>query len=86
MTRNKYINYHKKYNYIKDLILRVLLKEKFNKDRMIERLKTIFEIDKNDIKNILNNDMCTVKLKKNINIYNKIEEIYDKLINYYNSY
>ena len=53
---------------------------------MIERLKTIFEIDKNDIKNILNNDMCTVKLKKNINIYNKIEEIYDKLINYYNSY
>ena len=86
MTRNKYINYHKKYNYIKDLMLRVLLNEKFNKDRMIERLKTIFEIDKNDVKNIFNNDMCSVKLRKNISIYNKIEEIYDKLINYYNNY
>ena len=86
MTRNKYINYHKKYNYIKDLMLRVLLNEKFNKDRMIERLKTIFEVDKNDIKNIFNNDMCSVKLRKNISIYNKIEEIYDKLINYYNNY
>jgi len=86
MTRNKYINYHKKYNYIKDLMLRVLLKEKFNKDLMIEKLKTIFDVDKNDIKNIFNNDMCSVKLRKNISIYNKIEEIYDKLINYYNNY
>ena len=86
MKRNKYINYHKKYNYIKDLMLRVLLKEKFNKDRMIERLKSIFEVDKIDIKNIFNNDMCSVKLRKNANIFIKIEEIYDKLINYYNNY
>lgn len=85
MTRNKYINYHKKYNYIKDLMLRVLLNEKFNKDLMIERLKSIFEVDKNDIKNIFNNDMCSVKLRKNLSIFNKIEEIYDKLINYYNN-
>ena len=86
MKRNKYINYHKKYNYIKDLMLRVLLNEKFNKDRMIERLKTIFEVDKNDVKNVFNNDMCSVKLRKNASLYNKIEEIYDKLINYYNNY
>ena len=83
MTKNKYINYHKKFNFIKDLMLRVLLNEKFKLQNMIDKLKTIFDVNLDDIKNIFNNDMCSVKLKKNIDIYNKVEDIYEKLINYY---
>ena len=83
MTKNNFINYNKKFNFIKDLILRVLVNAKFNKQIMIEKLKTIFDININDIKNIYKFDMCTVKLKQNIGIYNKVGNLYEEFINYY---
>ena len=84
LTKNKYISYNKKFNFIKDFILRILIKEKFNKKKLIERLNIIFDINLNDIKNIFNLDMCTVKLIKNVNVYNKIAKLYDSFIHYYN--
>lgn len=84
LTKNKYINYNKKFNFIKDFILRILIGEKFNKKKLIERLNIIFDINLNDIKSIFNLDMCSVKLIKNVNVYNKISKLYDSFINYYN--
>ena len=84
MTKNNFISFNKKYNFIKDLLLRVLINEKFNKTLMIEKVKTIVDININEIKQIFNLDMCRVKLKENLNIYNKVENLYAKFIDYYN--
>ena len=83
MTKNNYIIYNKKFNFVKDLILRVVVNEKFNKKSIIEKLNNIFAINIDDIKNIFKLDMCTVKLKKNIDIYNKVEKLYNDFLNYY---
>lgn len=83
LTKSNYTSYNKKFNFIKDFILRILIKENFNKKNMVERLKSIFDINLNDIKNIFNLDMCTVKLIKNNDVYSKIENLYDTFINYY---
>ena len=83
MTRNCFISYNKKFNFIKDLILRVFLTEKFNVKKTIKKLESIFEnININKIKKILNTDMCSVKLKTNIDTYNNVEEMYNELINF----
>ena len=83
MTKNNNISFNKKFNFIKDLLLRVLINEKFNKTLLIERLKKIFDININEIKHIFSLDMCSVKLKQNNDIYNKVENLYQKFINYY---
>ena len=83
MTKNNYVIYNKKFNFLKDLILRLVVSEKFNKKTIIEKLNIIFDINIDDIKNIFKLDMCTVKLKKNIDIYNKVDKLYNEFLNYY---
>ena len=83
MTNNKYINFNKKFNFIKDFFLRALVDSKFNKNILIKRLRSVFDVYIIDIKNIFYLDMCSVKLKKNLDIYNKVEILYEALINYY---
>ena len=83
MTKNSFISYNKKFNFIKDLILRVFLAKRFNTKKSIKILETIFkDININKIKKILNTDMCLVKLKKNIEIYNDVDDLFDQFINY----
>ena len=83
MTKNAYICYNKKFNFIKDLFLRVLVNENFNKKNTLRKLNVVFDINFNDIKNIFKLDMCTVKSKQNIEMYKKIEKLYEDLLNYY---
>ena len=82
MTKNSYISYNKKFNFIKDLLLRVLVNENFNKKNTLGKLNVIFDINFNDIKNIFKLDMCTVKSKQNIEVYKKIEKLYEDLLSY----
>ena len=83
MNKNIYIIYNKKFNFIKDFIIRVLVNERFNKKNFIEKLTKIFDININDIKNIFKFDMCSIKLKQNIDVYKKVEKLYEDFLNYY---
>ena len=83
MTENEYINFNKKFNFIKDFFLRVLIDSQYNKKILIKKLRNVFDINIIDIKNIFNLDMSTVKLKNNLEIYNKVETLYKQLIDYY---
>ena len=83
MTRNNFLSYNKKFNFIKDLILRIFMNNKFNITKSLKILENIFEnINVNAIKEILNVDMCSVKSKNNIDIYNNIDKIYEQFIKY----
>ena len=83
MTRNNFISYNKKFNFIKDLILRVFMSKRFNIKNSIKLLEIIFnDINVNKIMKILNVDMCSVKSRNNINIYDDSEKIYETYINY----
>ena len=83
LTRNNFLGCNKKYNFIKDLILRIFISEKFNTKRSIKILKIISDdININKIMKILNSDMCSVRLEKNIDIYREVEKIYDGYLNY----
>ena len=83
IKRNNFISYNKKFNFVKDLILRLLMNERFNTKNSIKKLKIIFsDINFNKLKQILSTDMCSVKSKKNIDTYNYISEIYEEYLNY----
>ena len=83
IKRNDFISYNKKFNFVKDLILRLLMNERFNTKNSIKKLKIIFsDINFNKLKQILSTDMCSVKSKKNIDTYNYISEIYEEYLNY----
>lgn len=83
IKRNNFISYNKKFNFVKDLILRILMNEGFNTKKSIKKLKIIFpDINFNKIKQILSTDMCSVKSKKNIDTYNYVSKIYEEYINY----
>ena len=78
LTRNDYLNYNKKYNFIKDLILRIFMSENFNTRRSIKQLKDLDnDININKIMNILNLDMVSVKLEENHETYDNINKIYN---------
>ena len=82
-TRNNFLSCNKKYNFIKDLILRIFIYEKFNTKRSLKILKMISDdINTNKIMKILNSDMCSVKLEKNIDINKEVEKIYNRYLNY----
>ena len=82
LTRNDYLNYNKKYNFIKDLILRIFMNENFNTKKSLKELKKLNnDININKIMNILNSDMISVKLEENIDTYNNINEIYNGYLN-----
>jgi len=83
MTRNNFLSYNKKFNFIKDLILRIFMNNRFNITKSLKILENIFEdININTIKDILNVDMCSVKSQNNIDIYNNITKIYEQFLNY----
>ena len=78
LTRNDYLNYNKKYNFIKDLVLRIFISENFNIKRSIKQLKVIYnDINITRIMNILNLDMISVKLEENLETYNVVNAIYN---------
>ena len=82
LTRNDYLNYNKKYNFIKDLILRIFMNENFNTKKSLKELKKLNnDININKVMNILNSDMISVKLEENIDTYNNINEIYNGYLN-----
>lgn len=59
------------------------MNNKFNITKSLKILENIFEnINVNAIKEILNVDMCSVKSKNNIDIYNNIDKIYEQFIKY----
>ena len=81
--RNSFLSYNKKFNFIKDLILRIFMSERFNTKNGLKKLKLISKnIDINTVKKILNSDMISVKLKNNIDIYNDVQKLYDEYIKY----
>ena len=78
LTRNDFLNYNKKYNFIKDLILRIFMSENFNTRKSIKQLKQLDnDINIKKIMNILNLDMVSVKLEENHEAYNNINIIYN---------
>ena len=83
MTRNRFISFNKKFNFIKDLILRIFINERFNTKNSLNKIKTFSnDISIYIIKKILNLDMCNVKLRDNIDIYNNVEKIYNDFLDY----
>ena len=83
MTRNSFISFNKKFNFIKDLILRIFINERFNTKNSLNKIKTFSnDISIYIIKKILNLDMCNVKLRDNIDIYNNVEKIYNDFLDY----
>lgn len=81
LTRNKFISFDQKFMFLKEFVNNLFLHK--NRHELLMKSKKYFSINTKDFKLIVDNDIKKIKQEENKNEIPKIEEIYNKIINYY---
>ncbi len=81
ITRNKFMIFDGKFLFVQRFVNNIFLHK--NSHDLLKKSTNYFSITNKDLKIFIDNDIKKIKMEKNINLIQKIEEIYYKIIDYY---